>query len=56
MGVTIHFEGCLRDETAYEAVIKAAEAIAVQQGWDWQPINEAERSLSGCATRRIGTT
>lgn len=45
MGVTIHFEGGLRDETAYEKVIAAAKGLAVQQGWNWQAINEASTRL-----------
>jgi hypothetical protein len=45
MGVTIHFEGCLRDEAAYENVIQTAKVFAAREGWGWQAINEARTKL-----------
>ncbi len=45
MGVTIHFEGCLREVAAYENVIQAAKVFAAREGWSWQAINEARTKL-----------
>ncbi len=38
MGVTIHFEGRLRDDAAHDAVISMARDFAAQHGWDVTPI------------------
>jgi hypothetical protein len=48
MGVTIHFEGTLRDQAAYEEVVRTARTLAEQEGWKWQVINE-----SGTTLRRL---
>ena len=40
MGVTIHFEGTLRDEAAFEHVIRSARTRAVQEGWKSEVIAE----------------
>ena len=46
MGVTIHYEGKLRDTAAYTAVISAAEKYAVARGWPAQQFSTSEASLS----------
>lgn len=38
MGVTIHFEGRLRNPEAYEAVVNTAERFASEHGWEYEPI------------------
>jgi hypothetical protein len=40
MGVTIHFEGTLRDEAAFEHVIRSARTRAEQEGWKSEVIAE----------------
>jgi len=45
MGVTIHFEGGLRDESAYERVIQIAQAFAREHGWPMQLIAESSATL-----------
>ncbi|MEZ5419057.1 MAG: hypothetical protein R2708_17210 [Vicinamibacterales bacterium] len=40
MGVTIHFEGQLRDEAAYQRVVEAAARFATASGWTSEPIAE----------------
>jgi hypothetical protein len=40
MGVTIHFEGRLRGETAFGQVIGTAKALAEREGWKWETIDE----------------
>jgi len=40
MGVTIHFEGTLRDEAAFEHVIRSARTLAEQEGWKSEVIAE----------------
>ena len=40
MGVTIHFEGTLRDEAAFEHVIRSARTLAEQEGWKSEDIAE----------------
>lgn len=45
MGITIHFEGTLKDEVAYEKLIAAAGNFADQEGWPSSPILEEEVSL-----------
>jgi hypothetical protein len=46
MGVTIHFEGKLRDEKAYEAVVSLATAFAQNRGWPSRMISERNVKLS----------
>jgi hypothetical protein len=45
MGVTIHFEGTVRDEGAYEQVVHTARTFAEQNGWRWQTINASATTL-----------
>jgi hypothetical protein len=45
MGVTIHFEGRLRDAAAYDRVLGEATGFALQHGWMADPIEEAEVTL-----------
>jgi hypothetical protein len=45
MGVTIHFEGTLRDEAAFEHVVHTARMLAEQQGWKWEIIDESVTAL-----------
>jgi hypothetical protein len=45
MSITIHFEGTLKDETAYEAVVSEASKLATEKGWPAQPISEAKVTL-----------
>ena len=40
MGVTIHYQGHLRDEAAYQAVIGLASVFAEGLGWQTTPILE----------------
>ncbi len=46
MGVTIHFEGQLRDESAYNQLIDAAESFAKARGWVTRSIAEANTILN----------
>ena len=41
MGVTIHFEGELRDEDAYRRVVALAQQFAQAHGWSLEPIAES---------------
>ena len=45
MGVTIHFEGRLRDESAYRAVLDTVTQFAKQHQWPSRPITETETTL-----------
>lgn len=45
MGVTVHFEGSLRDEDAYLAAIASARQFAEQLQWPMEVINEDETIL-----------
>ncbi len=45
MGVTIHFEGQVRDEAAYAAVIALAEEFASTHGWEAHRFTAQEASL-----------
>ena len=40
MGVTIHFEGRLRNAEAYDAVVNTAKHFATDLGWEYEPIEE----------------
>src|SRR5689334_12660576 len=46
MGVTIHFEGGLRDEKSYERVILRARAFAGQHNWKLESIDESQVTLN----------
>jgi len=46
MGVTIHFEGRLKDETAYSSVISIAEKHAATHGWPAAHFSIAKAALS----------
>ena len=46
MGVTIHFEGQLNNETAYQDFIRVALSIANAEGWPIEPIASGEVTLS----------
>lgn len=45
MGVTIHFEGRLRDADAYDAVVNVARQFADERGWEHEPIKEELTTL-----------
>lgn len=45
MGVTIHFEGGLKSEEAYEALIASANALASEMEWPSTQIEEREATL-----------
>jgi hypothetical protein len=45
MGVTIHFEGRVKDEAAYLALFDAATAFATRHHWPVQPIDQKEATL-----------
>jgi hypothetical protein len=46
MGVTIHFEGRLRDRTAMAELLQFARRFASERGWVTDEINEANVKLS----------
>ena len=46
MGVTIHFEGKLRDRGSLEAVVRAAGAFAQVRGWRVEPISQVQAHLA----------
>jgi hypothetical protein len=45
MGVTIHFEGRLRDAFAYEQVLEVARAFALERDWPAKAISEQHVTL-----------
>ena len=45
MGVTIHFEGKLIDDLAYQRVLEFANAFATHHGWPNEPIAERQVTL-----------
>lgn len=45
MGITIHFEGTLPDEEAYQRVIDFARDFAAAHDWEASPIEEAQAKL-----------
>ena len=45
MGVTIHFEGQLTDEAAFDSLVETASKYAQSLKWDVETINEAETTL-----------
>ena len=45
MGITIHFEGTLKDETAYEAVVSEASKLATEMSWPARAISEENVTL-----------
>ena len=45
MGVTIHYEGQLTNELAYDKLILAAKAYAEERGWPAEPIESKEVTL-----------
>jgi len=46
MGITVHFEGRLRDEAAYVALVEAAARFAAHQGWGAQRFEVLNAKLS----------
>jgi hypothetical protein len=46
MGVTIHFEGQLIDESAYRSLINVAGSFAAEQGWLTERIEISHTTLS----------
>jgi hypothetical protein len=46
MGVTIHFEGTLRDQQAYERLVSVATEFAKARGWPMRTISEQSIKLS----------
>ena len=45
MGITIHFEGTLKDETAYEAVVSETSKLATEMSWPARSIGEEKVTL-----------
>jgi len=45
MGVTIHFEGRLREPQHYETLVGAALDFAREHNWSWEEIEETNRQL-----------
>jgi hypothetical protein len=45
MGVTIHFEGKLKDEAAYQSLISTVSSFAKTQNWPTESIESAEVTL-----------
>jgi len=45
LGVTIHFEGQLSDETAYRNLIAGAEVFARERSWLTEPLESEETTL-----------
>ena len=45
MGVTIHFEGQLLDENAYQKLIEIVSSTARATGWQTEPIESKEVTL-----------
>ncbi len=45
MGVTIHFEGKLKDEDAYEKLMASSRAFASEMEWPYSEIQETEVTL-----------
>lgn len=45
MGITIHFEGKLKDEVAYEQLLARASAIARSKEWDTEAIAPVVKTL-----------
>lgn len=45
MGVTIHFEGRLRDRAAMADLLRFAQRFALERGWVTDEINEARVKL-----------
>jgi hypothetical protein len=46
MGVTLHYEGQVRDPRACEQLLATAEAFAQRQGWRMEPIRRAHTTLT----------
>ena len=46
MGVTIHFEGQLRNEAAYQQLLEEVSSIAKVEGWSSKPIESKVTTLS----------
>lgn len=45
MGVTVHFEGQLTNEAAYDKIIQVASSIAGAEGWPIEPITSVVVTL-----------
>ena len=45
MGITIHFEGQLKDDDAYGRVVSSAKACADKHSWSYTVISEQETTL-----------
>jgi hypothetical protein len=45
MGVTIHFEGKLKDEASFNRIMITAKAFADAQGWPYEEISNQETTL-----------
>ena len=46
MGVTIHFEGQLRNEAAYQQLLEEVSSIAKAEGWASEAIESRVTTLS----------
>jgi len=46
MGVTIHFEGQLKDQVAFQDLMELAKAFARSRGWEIEPIDLQETTLA----------
>jgi hypothetical protein len=59
MGVTIHFEGRLKDVAAADRALAIASRFAVEAGWRSEPVNESEPIPCGAGdgnVPRLGLT
>ena len=45
MGVTIHFEGCLKGRDQCDALLQQAKAFSIEHGWTVEPIEESQTTL-----------
>jgi hypothetical protein len=45
MGVTIHFEGTLRDEAALDQVVGIAKTLAERESWRWEIVSKEVATL-----------
>lgn len=46
MGITIHFEGRLKDEASLEAVLSITKQFCDEQSWPYEPINDSHVTLN----------
>ena len=51
MGVTVHFEGGLKNEQAYKTLIISASVLASEMEWSITKIEKSEVLLIGVSTK-----